>query len=291
MDGPVTGQWTIRGMVEWMARDFSSRGLASPRLDAELLVAHTLGLDRVGLYLDLDRPLADPELDRLRALVGRRRKHEPVAYILGRREFWGRSFEVGPAVLVPRPETETLVERALELLEDDATGPLLDLCTGSGAIALTLLAERPALRADATDISADALEVAARNAEALGVADRVRLLEGDLFAPLPAESRYRLAVCNPPYVAEADLETLARDIVDHEPRVALVAGADGLAVVRRLAGEARARLEPGGVLLVEVGAGQAGAVTELLGAGGLEDASVHRDLGGVDRVVEARRLS
>lgn len=285
----VPGPWTIRRVVGWSARDFAQRGIASARLDAEVLVAHALGIDRVRLYMDLDRPLQAAELARIRASVARRRRREPVAYIVGAREFYGRRFEVSPAVLVPRPETELLVERALSLLARDARGPALDLGTGSGCIAVTLALERPALEIDATDLSPDALAVAARNAAALGIADRVRLHRGDLFAALPRPQSYALVVSNPPYVADSERTLLAPEVRDHEPALALFAGADGLDVLRRLVREAPDWLAPGGTLLVEIGSGQGEAVSALARQAGLVDVAVHRDLAGHDRVVEARR--
>jgi release factor glutamine methyltransferase len=281
----VPESWTVRGVLEWMAKDFAARGMDSPRLDAELLVADALGIDRVRLYMDLHRPLVAGELVAVRARVARRRAREPVAYILGRREFYGRSFEVGPAVLVPRPETETLVERALELLPAEGEGRVLDLCTGSGAIAVTLAAARPVLRVDATDVSEQALEVARRNAARLGVAERVRFHRGDLFEPLPAGRRYDLVVANPPYVPDRVVATLQPEVAEHEPRIALAGGDDGLDVVRRIVAGASDRLVPGGRLLFEIGAGQAGAVRELL-EGRLREVRIHPDLAGIERVVE-----
>jgi release factor glutamine methyltransferase len=280
--------WSIRRVVKWSAEDFAARGIDTARLDAELVVAHALGIDRVKLYMDLDRPLVPAELAKIRELVTRRRKREPVAYILGRRELWGRTFEVSPAVLVPRPETETLIERALAILPADAAGPVLDLGTGSGCIAITLAAERAALEVDAADLSGEALAIATRNAERLGVAGRVKMLEGDLFAAIPARREYALAVANPPYVAERDRGTLAPDVL-HEPALALFGGEDGLAVVRRIAGGIGGWLAPEGRLLVEIGAGQAAAVRAIVEAAGLEWVEAHRDLAGHERVVEARR--
>ncbi len=285
----MSESWTIRRVVRWSADDFAIRGIESSRLDAELLVAQALGLDRVRLYMDLDRPLTPDELARIRELVTRRRKREPIAYILGRREFFGRAFEVSPAVLVPRPDTETLIERALELLPEDSRGPVLDLCTGSGCIAITLAAERSALEVDATDLSADALEIAARNATALGVAGRVRVHRGDLFDALPQPREYALIACNPPYIPTGDRASLSPDVAEHEPAIALFAGPDGLDVLRRLCAEVAGWLAPGGSILIEVGAGQAPAVADLLERAGLVDARPHRDLAGHERVVEAQR--
>ncbi|HEY8431232.1 MAG TPA: peptide chain release factor N(5)-glutamine methyltransferase [Sandaracinaceae bacterium] len=281
--------WTIRRVLAWTAKDFEQRGIESARLDAELIVAHALGLSRVALYMDLDRPLTESERGAIRDLVKRRRQREPVAYIVGHKEFWGRRFEVSPAVLVPRPDTETLVERALAILPQESDARVLDLCTGSGIIGLTLAAERKALRADLTDLSEDALAVARRNAEALGVAERVRFFSGDLFAPLPEGSRYALVTANPPYVAEGELASLAPDVREHEPRLALAGGEDGFAVHRRIVAGAPRFLEPGGTILVEVGAGQAEALEAMLAARPEVEATArHRDLGGIERVVEAR---
>ena len=282
-------RWTIRRVVRWSADDFAARGIGSPRLDAELLVAHALGVDRVKLYMDLDRPLTADELGAIRALVQRRRRREPVAYVLGTKEFWGRRFAVSPAVLVPRPDTETLVERALALLAPDAVGPVLDLCAGSGCIGVTLAAERPALHVDLADVSETALEVARANAASLGVADRVRAFGGDLFDALGERRGYALVACNPPYIPLDERDALEPDVRDHEPALALFGGADGLDVVRRVLADAPARLAPGASLLLEVGAGQADAVAALVAAAGFEGVAIHVDLGGHGRVVEGRR--
>jgi release factor glutamine methyltransferase len=281
--------WTVQRMLTWVTRDLAQRDIASPRLDAELLLAHALGCDRVRLYMDMPRPLDAAELAAIRALVVRRRAREPVAYILGRREFYMRSFEVTKDVLVPRPGTEILVDRALVVLPPDAERAL-DLCTGCGVIANTLACERPTLRVDATDVSEAALAVAKRNADRLGVADRITLLRGDLLSPLPHDARYDLVVANPPYVADGELPGLAPEVRDHEPSLALVAGQDGLSVLRRLCAGVARLLRPSGHALFEIGAGQAGAVCELLdGDHTLSDVRVHRDLAGIERVVQARR--
>lgn len=276
-------------MVQWMAADFVERDIPSPRLDAELLVAHSLGHDRVGLYLDLERPLNGDELTAIRGLVKRRRSHEPVAYILGKREFVGRPFDVDPAVLIPRPDTETLIERALSLLPKEEPARLADLCTGSGCIAITLAAERPECEVDASDLSAEALVVAERNRARHGVEARVQLRQGDLWDALPAEASYDLIASNPPYVTESEWAGLSPDVRAHEPRIALVGGADGLDFYRRLAEHAADRLVRGGHLLLEVGQGQAPAVEEMLHAAGLAGVRSHDDLGGIARVVEAVR--
>lgn len=278
--------WTIRGLLAWIAQDFGALGIPSARLDAELLVGAALGLLRVKLYLDLDRPLLPEELARVRALVVRRRKREPVAYIVGEREFYRRSYEVTPAVLIPRPDTETLIERALELLPAGSTARVLDLCTGSGAIAITLAAERSELHLTATDLSAAALEVARRNAERHGVGARCEFLQGDLFAPLAAAAHFEVIVANPPYIPEPEIETLQPE-VRHEPRLALASGEDGLSHLERLCSSARTFLAPGGALLFEVGRGQAKQVRSWLEAAGLREVTARKDLGGIERVVEA----
>jgi release factor glutamine methyltransferase len=286
----MTEAWTVARILTWMTQDFAGLGVGSPRLDAELLLCSVLACDRVRLYMDMQRPLAKAELDAVRALVQRRRKREPVAYILGKREFYRHSFEVSAAVLVPRPETELLVDRALERLPDEPAY-VLDLCTGSGAIAISLAAARPAWQLDATDVSQAALEVAARNAQALGVEARVAFHRGDLFAPLDDQRRYALITANPPYVAEHDYTMLAPEITEHEPKMAFVAGKDGLDVLRRICSQAPERIEPGGFLMLEIGAGQAASVRALLEASeAFEAIEVTRDLGGIERVVEAKRM-
>ncbi len=282
--------WTIRRMLEWMSRDFAERGLPGPRLDAELLVAHALGQRRVALYMDLDRPLADAELAAIRELVKRRRAREPIAYIVGEREFWKRAFEVSRSVLVPRPDTEILVSSALPLLPNDREARVLDLCTGSGILAVTLAAERPRVRAVATDLSAEALEVARRNAARHGVGDRVDFRLGDLFDAVRGEPPFDLVVSNPPYIPTAEIETLDADVRAYEPRMALDGGADGFELHRRLASGAASYLAPGGSLLVEVGMGQAPQLEKTLAAAGPygEVRSV-LDYGGIARVVAATK--
>lgn len=354
--------WTIRRVVRWTTEDFKRRGLSTPRLDAEVLVAHALGADRVRLYLDLDRVLSAGELDAIRAFVQRRRRREPVAYIVGRREFFGRSFRVSKEVLVPRPETELVVERALEAVAprreprtvrlevvapqvearrgietrvepletsaeseetegadaifvdsqarrdmrggrarapgetSDATrGPalrVLDVCTGSGCIGLTLAMELPQADVVLADVSPEALEVARSNLDVLAEADptlrsRVRLVQSDLFDAIDPRERFDLVTCNPPYLSEADLADCAPEVREHEPRLALVAGPRGDEVLVRLIERAPDCLVPGGRLVTEVGAGQAERVCAALIAAGFVDVRTHRDLGGHERVVEA----
>ena len=280
--------WTVQRMLAWMTQDLAALGIPSPRLDAELLLGHALACDRVRLYLDMQRPLDADELARVRCLVVRRRRREPVAYILGEREFYRRSFAITPDVLVPRPETEVLVDRALEALPASATRAL-DLCAGSGVIAITLALERETLQVDATELSEPALAVARTNAERLGAAGRVRFHHGDLFAGLIAAGDFDLIVANPPYVREGEYAELAPEITRHEPRLALVAGSDGLSVIARICAAAADYLRPGGVLLMEVGRGQAQDTIALLRRDArFVEFAAHRDLAGIERVVDAR---
>jgi release factor glutamine methyltransferase len=282
--------WTVRRMIDWITSDLTKRGIDSARLDADLLVASALGVKRIALYLDLDRPFVSSELVAVRALVERRRKREPMAYILGEREFYSRAFEVNRDVLIPRPDTELLVERALASLAS-REGSLCDLCTGSGAVAVTVLAELPERTGVASDISARALTVARANASRHGVIERLSLREGDLFAVLAEDERFACITVNPPYIGASEMPGLQPDVRDFEPRLALEAGEDALLFYRRIAQQAAAHLVPGGVLLVEAGMGQAPAVRELFVAAGLVDGGAHRDLNGVERVVEAQRAS
>jgi release factor glutamine methyltransferase len=262
-----------------------SHGSTTPRLDAELLIGHALGLSRIDLYLQHDRPLAEPELAACRALLERRGRREPVAYILGRWGFRGLELDVDARVLVPRPETEVLVERCLELLAVVVAPRVLDVGTGSGAIALSIKAERPDAAVVAVDVSAGALSVAAANAERLGL--DVELVESDLLAGVGAR-RFHLIASNPPYVTEADAAALEPEVAEFEPRLAVVAGPAGTEVLERLVAGAPAALEPGGWLVAECAEGQAPALRERMAAAGGEDGFVRRDLAGIERVVGAR---
>ncbi len=281
--------WTIQSLLKWATDDFRARGIESPRLDAEVLLAFALRSDRMQLVLDATRPLMPDELARFRDLVKRRRAREPVAYLRGEREFYGRVFRVDGRVLVPRPDTETLIDVALARTESVSMCMRgLDLCTGSGCVAITLARQRPTTHLHATDLSAAALAVAQDNALRLG-AYNVSFGLGDLFAGL--ESRrgtFDLVVANPPYIPTAEVATLPPDIKDFEPRMALDGGPDGLALVRRIVGEAPAFLAPGGVLALEIGAGEAPDVARLLTERGFRDVTSTRDLGRIERVVDGR---
>jgi release factor glutamine methyltransferase len=262
----------------------SEHGSPTPRLDAELLIGHALGLPRIELYTNFDRPLDEPELAACRTLLERRGRREPVAYILGRWGFHGLDLAVDGRVLVPRPETEVLVERCLALLDGQDAPRVVDVGTGSGAIALAIKAARPEAAVTATDVSPDALAVARANADALGL--EVELVEADLLAGV--EGRFALIASNPPYIGEAEMAALEPEVAGYEPRLATVAGPAGTEVLERLAAAASGALEPGGWLVVECGAGQAEAVRGMLAAAGAVETFAEPDLAGIDRVVGGR---
>ena len=281
--------WTIGRVVAWATDDFRRRGLDSPRLDAELLLGHVLGLDRLRLLLESARTLSRSELVSYRELIMRRRRAEPIAYIVGAREFYGHSVKVDRNVLVPRPDTETLVEVALDRTRDaHLSGDALDLCTGSGCVAIAFARRRPTWRVTGVDISAEAVTMARANVERLGAAWSTSIVQGDLDAPLAGESRFDLVTANPPYIPTGDLAALPADVRDHEPRVALDGGEDGLGCVRGVIDAARRRLREGGVVAVEVGHDQAARVAELLGARGFTAVETRKDYGGIERVVSGR---
>ena len=370
--------WTVQRIVSWMSEDFARRGVDSPRLDAEVLVGHVLGLPRLQLFLDLERPLSDEELEAIRALVQRRRRREPVAYLVGRRAFYKHDFRVSDAVLIPRPDTETLVEAALAVLRGlgdaqprerrgvESNAPLepvlvpaeglpaevggeplgesrveldevaradlvgesrlepileeeaptsaetppatalgesartprvaspaaalraLDICTGSGCVGISLAAELPTLAITLSDVSPAALAVARENATTILGEGRATLIESDLFAGLRGQ-HFEVITANPPYITSDEMRGLAPDIREHEPHLALEAGADGFAVHWRIVREAGELLVPGGAVLVEVGAGQAPRLAEGFRRAGYVDIQIHRDYGGIERVVEAHR--
>jgi release factor glutamine methyltransferase len=258
--------------------------------DAELLLAHALGRERAWLYAHGDDEFPESALAPLETLVRRRLAGEPVAYLLGRRGFWRLDLVVGPDTLIPRPETERLVELAVERLPAGCAARLADLGTGSGAIALALALERPQARIVATDASAAALALARRNAEALGPgAGRVEFRQGDWWTPLAGEA-FDLVAANPPYIAEDDPH-LARGDLRFEPRAALASGADGLEAIRAIVAGAPAHLRPGGWLLLEHGCEQGAAVRALLARAGLVEVATARDLEGRERVSFGRRAA
>jgi release factor glutamine methyltransferase len=282
------GPWTVLEVLEWTAGAFKTAGIDSPRLTAEVLLAVGLDCGRLDLYLNYDRPLSEDERAVYRELVRRRLDREPTAYIVGQRAFWTIELAVGPGVLIPRPETEGLVEAALaHLAVAGRDAPrLLDMCTGSGAVALALAAEGPGARVTAVDLSPQALAWAKKNAVSLGLADRVDLVAADLFSAVGPGTRFEVITINPPYVSGDEWDGLAPEIRDHEPRQALVAGPTGLEVVGRVAAEAARHLTPGGLAVCEIGHGQADEAAALFEAffGRVE---VGRDLSGTPRLIKA----
>lgn len=263
------------------------RGVDSPRLDAELILGKHLGLDRLQIYLRYDQPLTEAELAPIRADVARRGRREPIAWILGERGFHEIVLRTPPDVLVPRPDTETLVEAALEWLpEGDTPVYVADVGTGTGAVGLALAAARPSVRVYAIDLSPEALDATRINRDALGLADRVAVLRGDLLGPVPASRAVDWVVSNPPYIRTAELAKLQPEVAVHEPRLALDGGADGLDVYRRLVPAAASRVRQG--ILLEVGYDQAEAVSELCARAGLTEIRTWQDLAGVHRVVGGR---
>ncbi|MBM4383634.1 MAG: peptide chain release factor N(5)-glutamine methyltransferase [Deltaproteobacteria bacterium] len=284
----MSDTWTVLALLKWTTDYFKQKGIESARLDAEALLAFALGTDRLRLYLDFEKPVLADERARFRELVKQRTEaRTPVAYLTGTREFWSMPLAVTPDVLVPRPETETLVEAVLAELPDvEAELTAFDLGTGSGAIALALAKERPKLRVVAGDLSAAALAVAERNASAHSLGDRVRFVHGEGFTPVLGQ-RFDVIVSNPPYLAESEADSLAPELA-HEPRGALFAGSDGAALLRKIAHEAPLFLNQGGLIALELAPAQADELTQTLARCGFEGPRTHRDLGGRARVVTAR---
>jgi release factor glutamine methyltransferase len=283
--------WTVLELLRWTTEHFSGQGIDTPRLDAEVLLAHALGVRRLDLYLQYDKPVLADERAGYRALVLRRsRERVPVSLLIGEKEFWSLSFKVTGDVLTPRPDTEVLVEAALARMPDlERAWRVLDVGTGSGAIALSLARERPNARIVATDVSPEALQIARLNADELQVGESVRFREGSLFDPVRGE-RFELIVSNPPYLARSIAESLDPELA-HEPELALFGGDDGYAVLRPFAAGVAEMLEPGGWAAVEVDPGQVEAVSGWLAEAGLIEVEALRDLAGRPRVVVARRAA
>jgi len=288
--------WTIQKLLNWVTEYLTNKGVDSPRLSAELLLCHVLALTRIELYTQFDKSVPQRQLDMLRDLVKRAGLHEPVAYLTGRTEFYSIELDITADCLIPRPETELLVQRAIEFLRmRDGVQFVCDLCTGSGCIAVAIAKNFPDARVIATDISAGAVEVAARNVTKHGLNERIELLQGDLFEPLVGQldvTEFDMIVCNPPYVSSAEYETLAPNVKDYEPKSALLAGTDGLDVYRRLIDRADSFLKPGAALVLEIGYGQGPAVLDLLEqTGAFAEIKIEKDPNDNDRVVTARKTS
>ena len=312
MNAPTKTSWTTRELLKWMADAFEGKGLESPRILAELLMGHVLGCERIRLYMEADRPASAEERERLRGLVGRALKHEPVQYLVGEAVFFTHTFVVDPRVLIPRPSSAVLVETVIEHAKrtgrhavnpyDDAAGEAIDeeeqpvathearpmtiadVCTGSGALAIARAKSIPSATVVATDLSADALEVARLNAERLGVADRVEFVEGDLLSAV-AGRRFDAIVANPPYIPDHEWEAVEANVKEHEPELALRSSPDGLRHAAPILRDLRAFLNDGGVFAVELASSTAGEALSSAHEAGLKDARIAKDFEGLDRAI------
>lgn len=281
--------WTIIKILNWTKQYFADKGVENPRLDAEILLCAVLKCERIKLYLDFERPLDEEELSVYRDFVARRAKHEPLAYILGEKAFMRNTFKVNSHTLVPRPETELLVESLILAAEKVNSQPkILDIGTGSGAILVSLLDYLPQAKGVGVDISAGALATAKENAVKIGVADRAAFILSDVFSAIPKEKKFDIIVSNPPYIPAADIKTLARD-VQQEPHGALDGGRDGLDFYRRITKQAIEYLASDGLLAFEIGIGQSEAVGAMCRDNGLGAVAVRRDYAGIDRMVFAAK--
>jgi release factor glutamine methyltransferase len=293
MAGPPSPRptvWTIQALLAWTTRFFESKGIEGARLDAELLLAHALGWRRIELYARIDHVPAAERLARFREMVKARGERVPAKYLIGESEFYSMPLAVSERVLIPRPETEVLVERALAVIPEDEEAAAADLGTGSGAIAIAVAARRARARLVATDLSPEALAVARANAERHGLGARIEFRQGDWFAALEAGRLFDAILSNPPYVAAADLARAMPEVRDREPRIALDGGPDGLNALRLLVAGGADWLKDAGWLIVEVGAGQAQAVAELARqAGRYGEVQVAKDFAGIDRIVSIRK--
>lgn len=279
--------WTIGRILKWTEQYFGTKGVESPRLDAEVLLSHVLKKERIFLYVHFDQPLEAEELAAYKALIKQRVEHVPVAYLLGQKEFMGLNFKVTPATLIPRPDTEILVQAAVERLRGRENCSFADIGTGSGAICLSVLSFVPGSHAVTVDISPEARAVAEENAASLGMADRIEFFTGDLLEPIK-DRKFTAILSNPPYIPEKDIEGLQAEVRCKEPYGALSGGEDGLDFYRRLCSEAPDLLEDEGFMAFEVGIGQAAVVAKLAEENPLiQRTEILKDLAGIERVVLA----
>ena len=291
----MNNNWTIQKLLNWITEYFTEHDVDSPRLSAELLLSHVLGLARIELYTNFDKPVPKPQLDKLHTIVKRASQHEPVAYLIGLTEFYSLEIKVRPGCLIPRPETELLVERAVEFLRK-RTGPqfVCDLCTGSACITVAIAKNFANANIIATDICDDALNIAGQNIADHKLNDRVKLLCGDIFAPIIAgldTTQFDLITCNPPYVTSAEYNRLDKNVKDYEPRLALHAGTDGLDIYRRIAQSISQFLKPDAALMLEIGYAQGPAVKELLEQTGIfAEIKIEKDHSDNDRIITAKRI-
>jgi len=286
--------WTIKKLLEWVTGYFEEKGVDAPRLSAELLLCHVLGLERIQLYTLYDRVVDGQQLAQLRQFVKRASEHEPIAYLVGRCEFYSLPLSITPDCLIPRPETENLVEKAISFLRNrSGSQHVLDLCTGSGCIAAAIAKNVNDSQIVATDISDAALKVAAENIEKLKLADKVKLLCGDLFDPIIEgldDGRFDLIVSNPPYVSEAEYDGLDKNVKEYEPSSALLAGTDGLDIYKRIAKRVDGFLKPDGILMMEMGYAQGPAVHDLLEkTDTFKTITIEKDFANNDRIAIATK--
>jgi release factor glutamine methyltransferase len=287
---PDNGTWTIGGLLDWTAKFLAQKGSEYPRLDTEVLLAHALGCRRIDLYTRYEEVATEEMRGGFRELIRKRLEGCPVAYLVGRKEFFSLVFEVTPAVLIPRPESEFVVMECLRVAKELPAPRVLDLGTGSGNLAVTVARHLPAAAVTTVDVSPDALAVAARNAEKLGVADRVRFVQGDLFAAIAGEPPFDVLISNPPYIAREEMGQLPVGVRQYEPHLALDGGPGGYEVLQRIVDRAGEFIKPGGHLILEIGAPQQQQVRQRVEArGGFELAPTVHDYSGHPRVVVARR--
>ena len=288
--------WTIQKLLNWVMEYLTAKGIESPRLSSELLLCHVLELKRIDLYTQFNKQVPQQQLNQLHDLVKRAGSYEPVAYLTGKTEFYSLELDITADCMIPRPETELLVQRAIEFLRTrSGVQYVCDLCTGSGCIAVAIAKNFPDARITATDISAAALAVAARNVEKYRLKEQVRLLCGDLFESVIKQldvSQFDLIVCNPPYVSTSEYEKLDKNIKDYEPQSALLAGEDGMDIYRRIVKEVDKFLKPGAALMLEIGYAQGSAVQDLLEqTSAFIDIKIEKDFHDNDRIVNAIKTS
>lgn len=282
--------WTVRRILDWTTAHLAKHGSDSPRLDAEVLLAFARNCERIRLYTNYEDIVTEAQRATMRSLVQRRSNAEPVAYLVGKREFFGLDFYVDQNVLIPRPDTETLVMELVEEAQQLTSPQILDLCTGSGCVAIAAASNCSTASFLATDISEAALSIAQKNAESNDLLAQIRFLKSDCFAQIPAEAQFDLIASNPPYIPDAEIETLDMDVRQHEPRLALAGGADGLVFYRKIIQEAVPRLKEGGKLLLEFSPEQEAALRELFTASdSYRNIRVKTDLANRSRVIIAQK--
>jgi release factor glutamine methyltransferase len=282
--------WTIKALLEWITPYLTDKGVDAPRLCAEMLICHVLGKQRIDLYTQFDWIVPQAQLEQLRALIKRASEHEPVAYLVGKTEFYSIELAIGPACLIPRPETELLVQHAIEALRT-RTGEqqVLDLCTGSACISVALAKNCDNARVIAADISEPALKIARDNVRKYELNDRIELHQGDLFEPVTGQV-FDMIVSNPPYVSDSEYEKLDQNVKAYEPRLALHAGSEGLDLYERMLSQMDSFLKPEGVLMLEIGSTQGPTLQAMLTQQGLfRDVQILKDFQGHDRVAVANR--